>query len=726
MCSSRKVLALGVLVALFAALAVPASGERRPAPVSPGASDRSAVVEARCPTFLWSGVPGARGYELSVFRIEEHDAEPSLVTRTSVSGDARGWTPPSDQCLERGQRYAWSVTSVGAEADWSVPFLFEVEPAPSIEEVERAIATLQRYREQHEAAEPASLASTSEPGNVQESVGAILPRAREYSRELRAPIVPDRPVPGASTSQMSDVVRVTSAATPTIGIPSLRVSANVALGSSSNVFKNDQVFLWDDTTGNTALGRLALASATGDATNNTAVGREALRFTVPGILGYHGSSNTAVGYFALRSNASGFVNTASGAFALLSNTSGSGNTATGSDALRSNTTGSANTAIGRGALFFNTTGISNTASGLFALHSNTIGSSNTAIGFHALRSNTTGFGNTAGGHFALFSNTTGSSNAASGFGALANNTTGFSNSASGGGALHYNTTGYRNTATGESALFSNTIGQRNTAVGYGTGRYATTGHDNIFLGSGAEGVAGEGNTIRIGGTTTGGEEPGPGQQNRTFINGIRGMTTGMDDAITVLIDSNGQLGTVSSSEAAKQDVEEIGEGSRRLLELRPVSFRYRQHAASDPRTPLQYGLIAEEVAEVFPELVVYDDEGRPETVKYHLLAPLLLHELQRAERELGAARDALEEERRSNVVQDRRLEEQRVAHERAERQLAELGKRLLLLEGDEREAHQRPRATESDRRAKTHDSRFHGGPVRPHRPAEVGWDEPRP
>jgi hypothetical protein len=109
------------------------------------------------------------------------------------------------------------------------------------------------------------------------------------------------------------------------------------------------------------------------------------------------------------------------------------------------------------------------------------------------------------------------------------------------------------------------------------------------------------------------------------------------------------LGTVSSSREVKQDIREIGELSRRLLELRPVAFRYRQHAAVDPETPLQFGLLAEEVAEVLPELVVRDGEGRPETVKYHLLAALLLNELQREHR-LNEAQEAELARQRTDVL----------------------------------------------------------------------------
>jgi hypothetical protein len=559
------VLALALTAALVLAGAAPAA--EGPRPVSPGGAGRAAVVEARCPTFHWAGVPGAGGYELAVFQLaddETDDAEPVLVTRASVPGDARGFTPSSADCLERGRRYAWSVAAAkdaagdAGELQWSRPFLFEVGAAPSLEEVEQAIATLQRYR-QH-LGDTAAPAAT---GSAGADAAADMPAARSPlgTRQPRTPFAPDRPLPGALTAPTSGVVRVASAATPSLGDPSLRVSANVALGASSNLFKNDEVLLWDDTSGNTALGRNALATASGTATNNTAVGRDALRYTVPGGAGLHGSSNTAVGVGALRTNTTGFLNTASG----------------------------------NRALFSNTTGFRNTASGYLALFSNTTGYRNTASGYLALFSNTSGSRNTASGDRALFSNTIG---------------------------LH-------NTAIGTQTLSNNTTGVRNTAIGDYAGRNATTGDDNIFVGSGARGVAGETNTLRIGGTSTGGATPGPGQQNRTFINGIRGITTANANAIAVLIDSAGQLGTFSSSLAVKQDVQDLGALAERLLELRPVAFRYKQHAARDPDTPLQFGLIAEEVAEVFPELVVFDQEGRAQTVKYHLLSSLLLGEVQR-------------------------------------------------------------------------------------------------
>jgi hypothetical protein len=543
----------------------------------------------------------ARGYEVVVYRVSaEGEVGGEPVVSAKLPAGAAAWTPPLEQCFAGGERYAWTVRAAGVRsATWSEPALFEVEAGPGPEEVEAALAVLQRYlaergRGEGEGegegssggdrlaallggGEPAAPAAADAGSGGRDSARSIARRGRRAGDD-------------GGAGRDGEVARTTqSASVPTLGDPSLRLSGNVAMSLASNVFKDGSVFLWDDTAGNTALGRSALASATGTATNNTAVGRDALRYTVPGGSSLQGSSNTAVGDFALRANTTGYRNTASGRFAL----------------------------------FSNTTGQRNTASGVYALQFNTLGSFNTASGSAALYSNTTGFRNTA----------------------------------SGSNALSSNTTGYRNTASGGNALFSNTTGLRNTAVGYGAGVNATTGHDNIFLGSGAAGVAGEGNTIRIGGAS---------QQDRTFVAGIRDITTGESDGISVLIDSNGQLGTISSSAAVKQDIAEIGEGSRRLLALRAVSFRYRQHAASDPETPVQYGLIAEEVAETFPELVVYDEEGRPETVKYHLLAPLLLHELQRAERD---------------------AEEQRLALERAARELTELRERVVSLE---RRAHEPP------------------------------------
>ncbi len=245
--------------------------------------------------------------------------------------------------------------------------------------------------------------------------------------------------------------------------------------------------------------------------------------------------------------------------------------------------------------------------------------------------NITGSYNTASGFSALYSNTTGYNNTASGVLALRDNTSGIANTASGSYALLNTTTGGANTACGAYALSSNTTGYSNTALGFGAGSNANTGSNNVFIANG--GYSGDTSLIKIGTA---------GIHSKTYMAGVRGVTTGVADAITVMIDSAGQLGTVSSSRRTKEDVRNMAEASDRLLALRPVSFRYKEGFAGGGK-PIQFGLIAEEVAEVFPELVVYDAEGERETVKYHLLSSLLLNELQKQQAELATLRQEVAE-----------------------------------------------------------------------------------
>jgi hypothetical protein len=396
---------------------------------------------------------------------------------------------------------------------------------------------------------------------------------------------------------------------------------------------NGTFALFKNTAGgfNTASGYGALYSNT-TGSSNTAVGDSALLYNTTGF------GNTAGGAGVLAHNTTGQYNTASGYSALFSNTIGEGNTASGALALFANTTGSFNTANGYGALYSNTGGTGNTASGDSALIFNTTGSGNTASGARALANNTSGNDNTASGYAALLSNTTGKNNLAAGLQALQANTVGNGNSALGRKALYSNTTGVNNTAAGNAALFYNTTGSSNIAVGAGAGLYLTTGSANIEIGN--YGMPGDNATTRIGSV-----------QTRTFIAGIRGAATGIANAIPVLIDSAGQLGTTFSSRRFKEDIRDMGDATARLLELRPVTFRYKhpQTLPNSQEIPPEYGLIAEEVAEILPDLVVYDDEGRPLTVKYHLLGAMLLNEMkeQAAEHareiaELRARLDALE------------------------------------------------------------------------------------
>jgi hypothetical protein len=338
---------------------------------------------------------------------------------------------------------------------------------------------------------------------------------------------------------------------------------------------------------------------------NTAEGDGAL-FSVTG-----GAWNTALGFGALTSNTRGDFNTATGDRALTSNTTGNFNTATGTDALGSNTDGDANTAIGDAALASNTTGMENTATGADALLSNTTGFWNTATGLQALSSNTTGVGNTATGFLALNYNTIGEFNTATGTAALFNNTNGENNTATGVDALQNNTTGNFNTATGVLALNFNTTGNANIALGFFAGFNLTTGDNNIDIGN--EGVAGESNTIRIGKVAS---------QTNAYIAGIYG--TPVARGLVVKVDSTGHLGTVGSSERFKTQIKAMDKVSEAIHALKPVTFRYKKEIDAE-QTP-QFGLVAEDVEKVNPDLVVRDAEGKVYTVRYEAVNAMLLNE----------------------------------------------------------------------------------------------------
>jgi hypothetical protein len=320
-------------------------------------------------------------------------------------------------------------------------------------------------------------------------------------------------------------------------------------------------------------------------------------------------------------------NTRDGAGSLAHRTTGINNSAFGTNALNKLTIGSQNTAVGTSALFSLTAGIWNTAIGFQALSSDTTGSYNTATGSQALRKNTTGDYNTAVGLNVLYSNTEGFQNTATGSLALFHNTSGTRNTATGYEALFSNSTGNQNVATGHSALFSNMMGEDNTAIGYLALADHTTGDNNIALGSGAgaslfvgtsniyignSGVSAESNTIRI----------GSGFQTRAFIAGIRGKTTGNANAVPVLIDSSGQLGTTSSSRRFKREIKAMEQASASILSLKPVTFHYKSDSTGTP----QFGLIAEEVAKVNPDLVVRDENGEIYTVRYEAVNAMLLNE----------------------------------------------------------------------------------------------------
>jgi hypothetical protein len=355
--------------------------------------------------------------------------------------------------------------------------------------------------------------------------------------------------------------------------------------------------------------------------------------------------NSGFGFQVLNHDTAGKDNTATGVRALFSDTSGSNNTATGVYALYSNTTGWYNSAVGANALANNTQGNSNTANGYGALYYNTEGHDNAANGFGALYRNTTGIENMANGSQALYSNTTGSENTADGAFALYRNTTGHDNAANGQAALVNNTTGHDNTAVGVTALDNNTTGNNNIAVGSTAGFNLTTGDNNIDIGN--NGVAGESNTIRIGDA---------GVQDATYIAGISGATVA--GGVPVIIDASGHLGTIVSSARFKDEIKPMDKASEAILALKPVTFCYKQEL--DPERIPQFGLVAEEVEKVNPNLVARDAKGEVYTVRYEAVNAMLLNEFLKERRkveELEAIVDRQQKSFQSKLAeQDKQIE----------------------------------------------------------------------
>ena len=385
---------------------------------------------------------------------------------------------------------------------------------------------------------------------------------------------------------------------------------------------------------NTAVGFLSLKSNT-IGRFNTAVGAGALLFNVGDGSISGGFENTATGVGALLSNTLGAQNTANGAFALFSNNDGSANTANGYQALFSNTTGGTNTAIGRNALFSNTSGSRDTASGHAALFSNTTGNANSAYGEDALLDNTTGDNNTGVGEGVLSLNTTGSENTAFGTAALQFNTTGDNNTATGFAAL-INTIGDHNTATGSQSLQNNTLGSFNTAAGF-SALFNSTGSGNLGLGVNAgANITTASNVIVIG--TAGGNV-----SDSCFIGNVRGVMTQNPNAIPVLIDSAGQLGTQNSSRRFKREMKPMDKASEAILALKPVTFHYK----NDTTNRRQFGLIAEEVAEINPDLIVRDQSGEPLTVRYDAVNAMLLNEFLKEHKKVQQQAREIQEQKRA-------------------------------------------------------------------------------
>ena len=350
-----------------------------------------------------------------------------------------------------------------------------------------------------------------------------------------------------------------------------------------------------------------------------------------------GRENTAHGWHALSANTTGTGNTADGSYALSSNTTGWNNTAIGDYSLWANTSGSSNSAFGGGALNRNTTGFQNVAVGTAALAYNTSGGANIAVGDDALRSNTTGMENIAMGDATLKNNTTGSGNVAVGSATLmysigASWRLQGANTAVGYRSLAYtgedwlSPGGDGNTAVGDRAMESNVYGSFNCAFGLlalTTDNGGTLGSANTAIGN----RAGYGLSSGIGNVYIGEQEMArdPGENYHTYIHNINTTSVSGGSADTVTIDLNtGLLGHLTSSRRHKEDIKSMNDASETLYRLKPVTYRYKKEI--DRNQALDYGLIAEEVAQIDPNLAIRNAKGEIETVRYSAINVMLLNE----------------------------------------------------------------------------------------------------
>jgi len=315
------------------------------------------------------------------------------------------------------------------------------------------------------------------------------------------------------------------------------------------------------------------------------------------------------------------------------------NNGEGIGVLVSRTTGVWNTGTGFEALNHLTAGNQNTATGLRALNSDINGGYNTATGVYSLFSNTSGFFNSATGAYALANNTTGSQNTANGYGALYRNTAG-NNTAIGFGALFRNTTGSDNTAVGDEALSNNTDGNSNTALGFNAGMDPGIGSNNIYIGD--AGFAGDNNVIAIGGVSATGTA-----YTDCFIGGIFGNPS---PGSAVYIAADGHLSTTASSRRFKDEIKPMDKASEAIFALKPVTFRYKKEI--DPTGMSQFGLVAEDVEKVSPDLVARDREGKLYTVRYDQVNAMLLNEFLKEHRKVEGQEATITELRSAAAKQE--------------------------------------------------------------------------
>ncbi|PYK45329.1 MAG: hypothetical protein DME53_05540 [Verrucomicrobia bacterium] len=301
-----------------------------------------------------------------------------------------------------------------------------------------------------------------------------------------------------------------------------------------------------------------------------------------------------------------------------------------------------NTAEGEDALFDldvnNST--DNTAVGFDAMSLTTVTFGNTAVGSQAMEFAGSGSFNVAIGFEALFQNGPGNDNTAVGASAMGLNGFGNNNTAMGNGALFFNTNGNSNTCLGFNAL-NNATGSSNIALGSEAGINLTTGSNNIDIGN--KGKAGESQYIRIG---------TKGTQTHTLIAGISGATVA--GGVGVIIDTNGHLGTVVSSERFKDAIEPMDKASEAILALKPVTFHYKHEL--DPEGIPQFGLVAEEVEKVNPDLVARDAEGKPYTVRYEAVNAMLLNEFLKEHKAFAEERCKVQEQGATIVRLEKQVE----------------------------------------------------------------------
>jgi hypothetical protein len=261
-----------------------------------------------------------------------------------------------------------------------------------------------------------------------------------------------------------------------------------------------------------------------------------------------------------------------------------------------------------------------------------------------------GWGNVAFGYSALSTTTTASCCTAIGYETAKSNVSGIGNTALGSEALYTNVTSSNNTCVGYNAGHVMT-GSQNTCIGSGAGSAITTGNTNTMIGYNAgSGVSTASNVTCIGSIA------GTNTASSTFIANVRGVSTSVGDAINVVIDSNGQLGTASSSRRFKENIADIGSYSEKLYKLRPVSFIYKSDATQRP----QYGLIAQEVQEIMPELVVTDQDGQVYTVMYQNIPPLMLNELQKQYTRIQRNQERIDNQQRILVDQQLVIDKQQM------------------------------------------------------------------